>query len=173
MHSAISEENMIKAILRSICTALTIGSAVIFVLSCGSAQNQAGTSETGGGEKTAADNEQPADDPKVGEASTRCTKEIDASEIQPPDQLASIQVHACLYAVRPKIAACAKGYKRDVVIQIIVEKTGTVLNAFPKGDTADSPEAKCVAGIVKDVTFPKFKGKMQQVIKYPFVVGEK
>ena len=58
------------------------------------------------------------------------------------------------------------------IIKIVVEKTGQVSNAFPIGDTADSTDAKCVAEIVKNVTFPKFKGKNQQILKYPFTLGE-
>jgi hypothetical protein len=112
------------------------------------------------------------EDPKVKEASIRCAKEIKDTDLQPPDSLEPIQVHACLYSIKPKIAACSQGIKRDVTLKIIIEKTGKVLNAFSIGDTADCPEAKCVADAVKEVVFPKFKGQTQQVIKYPFALGE-
>ena len=111
-------------------------------------------------------------DPKVEEAKTRCESEIKKSELQPGDALVPIQVHACLYAIKPDVAACTSGPKREVVIKIIVEKTGVVSNAFPVGDTADSSDAKCVAEAVKKATFPKFKGSAQQMLKYPFTLGE-
>ena len=57
-------------------------------------------------------------------------------------------------------------------MKIIIEKSGNVINAFPVGDAADCPEAVCVADAVKKAVFPKFKGQTQQVIKYPFVLGE-
>ena len=137
-----------------------------------------------GGVSTNSDGDQPRrgdhsaevakakEDPKVAQASNRCQKEIRESELQPPDLLAPIQIHACLYAIRPQIAACSQGVKRDITLKVIIEKTGEVANAFPIGDTADCPEARCVEQAVKEVKFPKFKGLLQQVIKYPFTLGE-
>ncbi len=137
-----------------------------------------GASASGGGDSVSANDPgaaaaaQAAEDPKVTEAGERCESEKKKSELQPPDQLAPIMVHACIYAVRPEVAECTKGPKREVVVKIIVEKTGEVSNAFPIGDSADTMEAKCVAEAVKGVLFPKFKGMTQQVLKYPFTLGE-
>lgn len=136
-----------------------------------------GASTAGGGaqparEARAAEVKKAEEDPKVKEASDRCAKEIKESEMQPPDALEAIQVHACMYSIKAKVAACSGGIKREVTLKIIIEKTGKVLNAFPVGGTADCPEAKCIADAVKEVAFPKFKGQTQQVIKYPFVLGE-
>ncbi len=111
-------------------------------------------------------------DPKLEEAKNRCDQEIKKSELQPPDTLTTIQVHACIYAIKPEIAKCTTGPKREVTLKIVVEKTGDVSNAFPIGDTADCPEAKCIADAVKGIAFPKFKAQNQQIIKYPFTLGE-
>lgn len=137
---------------------------------CGGAAASAGEAEASS--PGAAAEAKATEDPKVAEARTRCEQEIQKAELQPPDRLAAVQVHACIWAKRPAFASCSKGVKKEIVIKIVVEKTGVVSNAFPVGDTADCPEAKCVAEAVKQVVFPKFKGILQDIIKYPFTVGE-
>ncbi len=110
------------------------------------------------------------DDPQAEQATKYCEHSINKSVNQPPDSLDRKQIQACLTAIRPQMKAkCSKGIKRSLVLKIIVEKTGTVGDAFALGDGADSPEASCVAEMVKEVKFPQFKGSAQQVIqKYPF-----
>ncbi|MCP4674876.1 MAG: hypothetical protein GY854_05080 [Deltaproteobacteria bacterium] len=146
--------------------------AVLF-LGCGGATasggNDPAASSGDPGETAAAE---AAEDPKVKEARERCDAEITQSDLQPPDQLSKLMVHACIYATRPEVAKCTRGPKREIVIKIVVEKTGEVSNAFAVGDTADGLEAKCVAEVVGDITFPKFKGLTQQILKYPFTLGK-
>ncbi len=146
--------------------------AVLF-LGCGGAAASGGkessASSTDPGEAAAVE---AAEDPKVKEAKDRCDAEIKQSDLQPPDQLSKMMVHACIYAVRPEAAKCTRGPKREIVVKIVVDKTGEVSNAFAIGDTADGLEAKCVAEVIKGVTFPKFKALTQQILKYPFVLGK-
>ncbi len=126
---------------------------------------QADSAEVGGAQA------QAQVDPKISEAQLRCAKEIEQAELQPPDQLSKIQIAACMYASTDKAQKCFRDAPKEVVVKVVINKDGTVANAFPIGDSADSPEAGCVADVVKSVTFPKFKGQPQQNIKYPFNVG--
>jgi hypothetical protein len=111
-------------------------------------------------------------DPQAEQAARFCEHAISRSEVQPPDSLDRKQIAACLTAIKPRMQQkCSKGIAREVVLKIIVEKTGEVSDAFGLGDGADSPEASCVAELVKGVRFPQFKGAAQQVIsKYPFTL---
>ncbi|MCP4601911.1 MAG: hypothetical protein GY847_15590 [Proteobacteria bacterium] len=164
---------MLRHILGSRWTIQILATISMIVTGCGGSTAIGGTDTTTGGQSPAeAAAAEAAADPKLEEAKQRCEQEIEKSNLQPPDTLASIQVHACIYAVREEIAKCTKGPKRDLVIKIVADKTGEVLNAFPVGDTADCPEATCVAEVIKEITFPKFKGQTQQIIKYPFTLGE-
>lgn len=109
-------------------------------------------------------------DPQAEAAAKYCAHAIEKAETQPPDALDRKKIQACLTAIRPQMKAkCSKGVDREVILKIIVDKSGAVSDAFAIGDGADSPEAACVSEMVKAVQFPKFKASAQQVIKkYPF-----
>ena len=113
-------------------------------------------------------------DKEAEQAQAFCEHAVNKSIIQPPDALSRKQIMACLTALRPALNKdCSKGIGREVVLKLVIDKTGDVVEAFPVGDAADSPQATCVADIVKQVKFPMFKGSAQQVIeKYPFKLGE-
>jgi hypothetical protein len=111
-------------------------------------------------------------DEQAQQAQKKCEAEIEKATLQPPDSLAAVQVHACLIGARPEWSKCDKGVARELTLKIIVEKTGAVSSAFPVGDGADCPEAKCVADAVSAVKFPQFKGTTQQTLKYPFKLGQ-
>jgi hypothetical protein len=115
----------------------------------------------------------PADE-EAEQAQAFCEHAVAKSINQPPDALSRKQIMACLTAVRPALNKdCSKGIGREVVLKLVIDKSGDVIDAFPVGDAADSPQAGCVAEIVKQVKFPMFKGSSQQVIeKYPFKLGE-
>lgn len=142
------------------------------VLGCGSAspnvENQAAGPQNDSSFGAAA---KAQSDPKVAEAAQRCAMEIEQAEMQPPDQLSKLQIAACMYASTPEVQKCSKDAPVEIVLKVVVNKDGSVANAFPVGDSADSPEAGCVAEVIKGVKFPKFKGLTQQNIKYPFTVG--
>lgn len=143
----------------------------LVVVGCGGASQSESSADSRYAGDSTSENVALVDTPKVIEAAKRCEQERKDAELQPPDALAPIQVHACIYAKRTTVDGCHKGPERKITLKIIVEKDGTVSNVFPIGDTADSPEAKCVAEVVKTIAFPRFKGQMQQVLKYPFTVG--
>jgi hypothetical protein len=158
-------------------TLVVIAFAFAFAFGCGGATvapkgEESTPSSTKAKKAKKAKKVKEVDDPKVDEARDRCEKEIETSELQPPDLLGKMQIHSCLYAIRPQIAECSKGVEREVIIKMMIEKDGHISNTFATGDTSDSPEAQCVAKIVKEVTFPKFKGQTQQIVKYPFKLGE-
>lgn len=113
-------------------------------------------------------------DKEAEQAQAFCEHAVKKSVLQPPDALSRKQIMACLTAVRPALNKdCSKGIGREVVLKLVIDKSGDVVEAFPVGDAADSPQAACVADIVKQVKFPMFKGSAQQVIeKYPFKLGE-
>jgi hypothetical protein len=148
------------------------GCPVLLALSfgCGGPSAVGAETETGG---TGANAGLPKD-AQAEAAQTFCAHDIKAAELQPPDALTRKQIMACITAIRPQLKAqCAKSAPRDIVLKIVIEKTGKVLEAFAIGDGADSPEATCAAGLVKAVQFPQFKGAPQQVIqKYPMSVGK-
>ncbi len=113
-------------------------------------------------------------DKEAEQAEAFCEHAVKKSINQPPDALSRKQIMACLTAVRPALDKdCSKGIGRKVVLKLVIDKSGDVVDAFPVGDAADSPQAACVADIVRQVKFPRFKGSAQQVIeKYPFKLGE-
>lgn len=113
-----------------------------------------------------------AKDPKVKEARERCDAEIRKSTETPQAKLTPIQVKACMYAAKPQIAVCSQGPSIEVVLKVILSNKGKVINAFPIGDTADTPAALCVADTIKQATFPAFTGAQQQTLKYPFRLGD-
>lgn len=142
------------------------------VLGCGSAPPNVENQAAGPQKESSSDAVAKAQsDPKVAEAEQRCAMEIEQAKLQPPDQLSKIQIAACMFAATPKVQACAKDAPVEVVLKVVINKDGSVANAFPVGDSADSPEAGCVAEVIKGVVFPLFKGQTQQNIKYPFTVG--
>ena len=113
-------------------------------------------------------------DKEAEQAQAFCEHAVAKSVNQPPDALSRKQIMACLTAARPALNKdCSKGIGREVVLKLVIDKSGDVIDAFPVGAAADSPQAGCVAEIVKQVKFPMFKGSSQQVIeKYPFKLGE-
>jgi len=149
----------------------TICAIALLAQACGGAA-AGGPSETiseGGAPGPAA---APAS-PKEEQAQKFCANAVEKAALQPPDTLSRKQIQACLIGAMPEIRTCGKGVKREVVLKIVLDKSGAVGNAFPVGDAADSPEATCVAEKVSAVKFPQFKGAAQQVIeKYPFELGE-
>lgn len=144
----------------------------ILLADCGGASVNGGSGDIADKAGASAQANSPEETQKVAEARNRCQKEIEKSELQPPDHLAPIQIHACIYSKRSDVGGCYAGPTRTITLKIIVEKDGKVSNVFPVGDHADNPEAKCVADIVQSIGFPKFKGQTQQVIKYPFNLGQ-
>jgi hypothetical protein len=108
--------------------------------------------------------------PKVVEAKARCEKEIEQSQTEAQEKLSSIQVHACMFALRPEMAPCVKGPRTEVTLKVIIGSDGSVVSVFPIGDTADTPAAKCAAEVVGPASFPQFSGTDQQIIKYPFTL---
>lgn len=158
---------MMKPNVKSLLSAIFVGFVALWTLGCGGAQAGARGASQGGDDDGAGPS-----DPKVAEAKERCDEEIRRSEIQPPDQLKSIQIRACMYAAKQEVAKCHTVGKRELILRIVVDKSGQVTNAFAVGDTADCPEAQCVADVVMGIRLPRFKGRQQQIIKYPFTLGE-
>jgi hypothetical protein len=159
---------------KTCCTigAGTILSAMLFLApGCGGASEGAGFEELDLGDTPGAATT-PAS-PKEQQAKAYCDNEVERATLQPPDILSRKQIQACLIGQMPQIRTCGKGVKREVVLKIVIDKSGEVANAFPVGDAADSPEAACVAEKVTGLKFPQFKATAQQVIeKYPFEIGE-
>lgn len=158
-----------------ICCVLGVGTLLGALLclssGCGGATEGAGFDELDPGDAPGAATT-PAS-PQEQQAKKYCDNEVDKAALQPPDALSRKQIQACLIGLTPQVRTCGKGVKREVVLKIVVDKSGAVANAFPVGDAADSPEATCVADKVKGLKFPQFKGSAQQVIeKYPFEIGE-
>ena len=147
--------------------------AALWALCCSGATGSSG----GGGESSSGGPDVATDlpdDDLADAARIYCEHSVAESALQPPDALSRKQIQACLLAIRPKLnAQCGKGVPREIVLKIIVNKTGAVGDAFAVGAGADSPEATCAAGLVKSVVFPQFKGSTQQLIeKYPFNIGQ-
>jgi hypothetical protein len=111
-------------------------------------------------------------DSQAEQAALFCSHEIKKSDLQPPDMLNKKQINSCLIAIRPQIQQeCSKGVAKEIIVKIILDKSGTVKGAFSVGDSADSAEANCIVSKVKEVVFPKFKAVNQQIIeKYPFKI---
>ena len=157
---------------RLIATFVIPGLTALLLFGCGgaAASGSGGVSSDGdkpGGSSAPADKE-------AEQAQAFCEHAVTKSINQPPDALSRKQIMACLTAVRPALNKdCSRGIGREVVLKLVIDKSGEVIDAFPVGDAADSPQAACVADIVKNVKFPMFKGSSQQVIeKYPFKLGE-
>lgn len=143
--------------------------ALLCAAGCGGAA--AGSEGAGAGSKPGT--EEPKD-AQAEAARQFCEHDVKAAGLQPPDSLSRKQIVACITALRPKInAECAKSAPREVLLKIVIDRSGAVAEAFPIGDAADSPEAACAAGIVRTAVFPHFKGAPQQVIqKYPLTIGK-
>jgi len=123
--------------------------------------------------KKTADEKKPApEDPVAKQAAAFCNHAVEDSVMQPLDQLDKKHISACLIAIRPAInQECGKGAAKEIILKIIVDKSGEVTGAFPIGNGADSPEAACITNKVKAVKFPRFIAVPQQVIeKYPFKI---
>ena len=144
--------------------------ATLWACGCGGAAAAGG----GGGFEGSGGEMNLPPDALADSARVYCEHDVKESVIQPPDALSRKQIQACLTAIRPRLnAECGKGVPREIILKIVVNKTGAVGEAFAVGDGADSPEATCAAGIVKGVVFPQFKGSQQQLIeKYPFTIGK-
>ena len=141
--------------------------------SCGGSQGGSSFAPSEGDDvKAVGGSDSAPKDPQAEAATNYCEHAIEKAKTQPPDALDRKKIQACLTAIRPQIKAkCSKGVDREVVLKIIVEKSGAVSDAFAIGDGADSPEATCVSELVKEVKFPQFKASAQQVIKkYPFKI---
>ncbi len=152
-----------------------ISPCVFLLVACGGSQADS-QAPFEGNEEVSSEDEKPRDMPKdetAEQAKKYCDNEVEKSDTQPPDSLNRKQIQACLTSIRPILnAKCAKGVEKEIVLKVIIEKTGSVSGAFAVGDSADCPEAACVSEQVTKVVFPKFKAKQQQVIeKYPFKLG--
>jgi len=158
-----------RRIVGTVVFALPACTIVCLLAACGgaSASGGGGASEGGGGPGGG-----DAVDEQAEQAKKKCESEQEKAVLQPPDTLQKVQVHACLIGARPEWSKCSKGVARELTLKIIVEKTGAVSSAFAVGEGADSPEAGCVAEVVKEVKFPQFKAAPQQTLKYPFKLGQ-
>jgi len=143
--------------------------ALVAAPGCGGKAGAGGASSSGG-----ASGVDLPPDPTADAARNYCEHAVAEAVLQPPDALSRKQIQACLTALRPRLnGECGKGAPREIVLKIVVDKSGAVSDAFGVGDGADSPEAACAAEIVKTALFPQFKGTAQQVIeKYPFTLGK-
>jgi len=154
--------------------AIATASISLMAWGCGGSQEGSAFSPSEGDDVTSSGSGAASlpKDPQAEAAAKYCAHAIEKAETQPPDALDRKKIQACLTAIRPQMKAkCSKGVDREIILKIIVEKTGAVSDAFAIGDGADSPEAACVSEMVKAVQFPKFKASAQQVIKkYPFKI---
>ncbi len=149
--------------------------ATIAILICGCG----GTPTTSAGTGTITDGDAPVATPapvdkKAEQAKAYCENEIEKSINQPPDTLSKKQIMACFTAIRSELAhKCRRTSDREIVLKVVVDKTGSISDAFAVGASADFPEAECVCERVKEVKMPQFKGVGQQVIeKFPFKLAQ-
>jgi hypothetical protein len=88
----------------------------------------------------------------------------------PPDDSLPVRSFVCgMIAVRPKVAACYARHKvpGTVMVNLVIDKDGTVTSAVATGPFAGTPTGTCVESAARTATFPPSDGLSTP---YPFVL---